>query len=146
MSQRDACQRVRERRQPRDDPSAPHLRTDHTPLPAAEALDATADLTADVATALADFNRRQASERIVTAIDAVNRHIESAAPWKLSQDRSKAVELANLLATDVASLERIARAINLVTPDLASRATAQLAADSTIPPTPIYDRLHTEPR
>jgi len=116
-----------------------------TPLPTAEPLDATADLTADVATALADFDRRQASERIVTAIDAVNRHIEDAAPWTFSQDPSKAVELANLLATYVASLERIARAIDLVTPDLASRATAQLATDPTIPPTPIYDRLRTEP-
>lgn len=114
--------------------------------PIGEPLAATADLPVDVATALADFDRRQASEKIVTAIDAVNRAIESAAPWQLARDPANADELTRLLATYVASLDRIAQAIGLVAPELASRALETLTADPGTPPTPIFGRLGTTPR
>ena len=111
--------------------------------PVSEPLAATAGLPLRVATALANFDRRQASDSIVSSIDAVNRAIESAAPWKLVRDPANADELTSLLATYVASLDHIAQAIGLVTPELASRALETLAATHETPPTPIFDRLST---
>ena len=129
----NAVNRVTTLRHRTFDPTAP-LRT-------GEALDTTAGLEHDVATALRDFDRRTASESIVAAIDALNRHIDAAAPWKLARDPEAADELADLLADYVATLERIASAIGLATPDLAARAIEQLATDASLSPHPLYARL-----
>ena len=108
---------------------------------AGEPLASISDLTFDVATALAAFDRRAAAEKVIAAIDAVNRNIEITAPWKLARDPSRADELATLLATYVASLRLIAHAIQPITPELAARAHAQLGSESATPPNPIYGRL-----
>ncbi|MEO1058555.1 MAG: class I tRNA ligase family protein, partial [Actinomycetota bacterium] len=121
-------------------------RTSHPepPPPDTDPLPETANLSAHVAGALANFDRRRASDHIVTAIGDVNRHIELNAPWQLAKDPARQHELHRLLDTYTATLTAIARAIEPITPDLATRAIQQLANDSTTKPTPIYARLDAD--
>jgi methionyl-tRNA synthetase len=122
-------------------------RTGRPPIqdPAHEQLPATVNLNISVATALADFDRRQATEHITAAIDAINQHIEAAAPWKLLRKPNAAHELANLLDTYTTSLGQIAEAIRPITPDLAERAIRALTSNSDDPPKPAFARLDSPP-
>ena len=110
-----------------------------------EPLAATAGVRTSVAAALAEFDRRGATEQVTDAIDAVNQHIESAAPWKLLRDPSGADELAGLLGSYVASLDEIAQAIRPIAPELALRASDALDTRPETPPTPVFDRLAAAP-
>lgn len=114
-------------------------------LPAAEPLATVAGIATDVAKALAAFDRRAATERIIDAITDLNRRIEAAAPWKLAKNPAVDDELAVLLARYVATLQHIARAVEPVTPDLSTAAMLQLTATSSTPPRPVYNRLHADP-
>jgi methionyl-tRNA synthetase len=102
------------------------------------------DVASDVARALADLDRCHACGRIVGAINELNRHIERSAPWKLARDPDRAHELDRLLATYVATLESIARAIEPIVPELAIRTVGQLDSRSSARPVPVYERLSTE--
>lgn len=106
-----------------------------------EPLPVTTAVVEDVAAALADFDRRRASERITAAIDAINRHIEAAAPWRLVREPAASDDLAGLLDTYVASLEQVAAAIRPVTPELADRALRALRPAPGAPPGPVFGRL-----
>jgi methionyl-tRNA synthetase len=113
-----------------------------TPNRAREPLPGTTTLIETVATALADFDRRRATERITAAIDAVNRHIETAAPWKLLREPGAANDLTEILDTYLASLEQVAEAIRPVTPELADRAIQVLKQSPVAPPEPVFSRLN----
>jgi methionyl-tRNA synthetase len=113
--------------------------------PACEPLPATAKLRHDVATALADFDRRRATERLSAAIDTVNQHIESTAPWKLLREPSDPDRLADLLDTYAVTLDEVAQAVQPITPQLAVRASSALNANPATPPTPLFKRLESAP-
>ena len=121
-----------------------HRTTGRTsPAPVGEPIATTTRLSRSVAAALADFDRREATERLATAIDAVNQHIEAAAPWKLLSDPSDADdELAGLLAAYTTSLYDIAQAIQPITPTFAARASEALNSSPHTAPTPVFARLH----
>ncbi len=120
-----------------------HRTTDWTsPAPVGEPIPTTTHLSRSVAAALADFDRRQATERLAAAIDAVNQQIEAAAPWKLLSDPSNAEELTALLSAYTTSLHDIAQAIQPITPTLAARASEALNASPSTAPRPVFARLH----
>jgi methionyl-tRNA synthetase len=119
-----------------------HRASDHTKsAQIRQPLASTTSLSASVATALAEFDRRRATELLAEAIDAVNKHIEAAAPWKLLRDPSSADELTELLGTYLTSLDEIVQAIQTVTPELAVRASDALNAGPEALPTPVFIRL-----
>lgn len=100
-------------------------------------LEGVAGIDRDVATALADFARRAAAERISGAIDEVNRSLEATQPWKLAKNPDASDELAGLLANYRSTLERIASALAIITPDLARAAIGQLAPATPPAPSPL---------
>lgn len=106
-----------------------HRQPRHQPVaqfdqPAASRLDT------DVATALADFDRRAASEHITTAGAALNQQIDATEPWKLARRDRDSQHLAQLLETYLATLRNIAHAMAPITrrcpnePSNSSRTTA----------------------
>ncbi len=104
-------------------------------------LDGEAELAGRVDTALADFDRRTATDLIVAAIDGLNRHIEFTAPWILARRADRAEELTALLDTYVRTLRCIAAAIEPITPGLSRRVHAALDAPPDTPPVAVYPRL-----
>jgi methionyl-tRNA synthetase len=112
----------------------------------ARPLDVVTELEAEVATALADFDRRGATERILAAVDGLNRHIDATEPWKLAVVPDAGGALADVLGTYIATLVHIARAIEPITPDLSRRAIEQLSAEPSVPPQPLHARLRPDPR
>lgn len=104
-------------------------------------LDDTTHLPAAIARALADFDRRKATNRIGTAIAALNQDIENNAPWKLAQQPERSDELAALLGRYVSTLRSIADAIRPITPHLADLIHTQLETESAAPPSPVFHRL-----
>ena len=79
-------------------------------------LDGSSELAGRVAEALANFDRRSATQHLTDAIDQLNRHIETAAPWKLARQPDQTAELAALLDTYIQTLRYIATAIEPITP------------------------------
>ena len=108
---------------------------------ATEPLPRFAALEAEVTVALADFDRRGASERIIESINSLNRHIETTEPWKLARTPAAAAQLNDLLETYLACLRHIARTIEPITPELSRRAIDQLDSDPANEPQPVYTRL-----
>lgn len=108
-------------------------------------LPARTSLQTSVAAALAEFDRRRATELLDEAIDTVNKHIEATAPWKLLRDPTSADELADLLGAHIASLHEIAQAIQPVTSEFAVRASDALNAGPAALPTPVFIRLEAAP-
>jgi methionyl-tRNA synthetase len=104
-------------------------------------LDGSSELAGRVAEALADFDRRAAVQYLTDAIDQLNRHIETAAPWKLARQPDGAEELAALLDTYIQTLRCIAAAIEPITPDLAHRINTALDLAPDIAPSAVYLRL-----
>jgi methionyl-tRNA synthetase len=104
------------------------------------------DLPSAVAADLADFARREASDRIAHAIDELNQRIEADEPWKLAGEPDRAEQLTELLDRYSAELRSIAHALAPITPDLSQRALEQLDADASIAPRPVYARLDTPAR
>ncbi len=117
--------------------SITNIPTDREPLAGATELPAT------VARALGDFDRREATTHIVDAIDALNRHIETTAPWKLARQPERADELADLLGSYVNTLRLITHAIRPITPQLADNVDAQLDLDPWTSPSPAFRRFET---
>lgn len=110
--------------------------TDATVLPSANGL------AKAVADALADFDRRTATSRIVDAIAAVNRHLEDTAPWRLAGDPDRARDFDRVIDTCVRTLHEIADAIEPITSDLASRIRAQLDLNGyNTAAAPVFPRL-----
>ena len=117
-----------------------HRPSTHTPS-ASPPLDDTTDLPASVARALADLDRRKATNLIGNAIDALNQDIENNAPWKLARQPERSDELARLLSRYVTTLRLITDAIRPINPQLADLVDTQLDADTTTPPSPVFQRL-----
>ncbi|HEX6236121.1 MAG TPA: methionine--tRNA ligase [Acidimicrobiales bacterium] len=114
------------------------------PSPAAGGapLAAVRGLEQEVADAIADFDLRGATRRIVDAVATLNRDLEATRPWEVARagddgDRGRQGELDALLARHVATARRIARAARPIVPDLAARLAHQLGGDGRDLPTPI---------
>lgn len=101
---------------------------------------ATGTLRHRIATSLAEFDRRTATDLIVAAIDAVNRRLDAAEPWKLLRDPATARHADEVLDRCGTSLIDIADAIELITPEVAARARDALTTDRDRP-TPVFARL-----
>ena len=102
-----------------------------------------AGLQADVATALADFDRRRAAEHITRALADLNQRIEADQPWKLAGRPDTVQQLTELLDSYVETLRHIARALDPVTPALSRFTLDQLDADPANPPQLVFARLDT---
>ncbi len=104
-------------------------------------LDGSSELAGRVAEALTDFDRRAATQHLTEAIDQLNQHIGTTAPWKLARQPDGAEELAALLDTYIQTLRCIAAAIEPITPDLAHRINRALDLAPDIAPSAVYLRL-----
>ena len=100
-------------------------------------------LQADVATALADFDRRGATEHITHALADLNQRIEVDQPWKLAGRPDTIQRLTELLDGYVETLRQIARALDPVTPALSQFTLDQLDCDPSNPPQLVFARLDT---
>ncbi len=105
------------------------------------AVGTTTEIAADVAAALADFDRRTATQLIVDDIVRLNQRIEADRPWALARRPEADQQLADLLADYVATLHDIAQALAPITPTLSARVLAHLDADPSGPPQPVFARL-----
>ena len=99
------------------------------------------DLPRAVAGDLATFARREASDRIVHAIDELNQRIDADEPWKLAGHTDRGEQLTKLLDRYSTELRNIAQALAPITPELSQRALRQLDADPSVPPDPVFARL-----
>ena len=100
-------------------------------------------LQADVATALANFDRRGATDLITRALAELNQRIEADKPWKLAGRPDTIQQLTELLDGYVETLRHIARALDPVTPALSRFTLDQLDADPANPPHVVFARLDT---
>ena len=100
-------------------------------------------LQADVATALANFDRRGATDLITRALAELNQRIEADRPWKLAGHPDTIQQLTELLDGYVETLRHIARALDPVTPALSRFTLDQLDADPANPPHVVFARLDT---
>jgi methionyl-tRNA synthetase len=101
-----------------------------------------ADVEAGVAEAIAELDLRGAARLVVGAAAALNRHLETTAPWALARDAGRAGELDRLLAGQVAAARTIARAAAPIVPRLAARLLDQLGGAGRLPePAPAFARL-----
>ncbi|MFP3902444.1 MAG: methionine--tRNA ligase [Acidimicrobiia bacterium] len=113
------------------------------PSPAAGGapLAAVRGLEQEAADAIADFDLRGATRRIVDAVATLNRDLEATRPWELARacddgDRGRRGELDALLARHVSTARLIARAVRSIVPDLAVLLAHQLGGDGRDLPTP----------
>ena len=100
-------------------------------------------LQVSVAAALADFDRRGATEHITRALADLNQRIEADRPWKLAGRPDTIHQLNALLDSYVETLRHIARALDPVTPALSRFTLDQLDADPSNPPQLVFARLDT---
>ena len=78
-------------------------------------------LAADVAARLDVFDLTGALERIWEVVRALNRHVESTAPWQLAKDEGRGDELDRVLYDLVDGLRAVAIALAAYLPDTAKR-------------------------
>jgi methionyl-tRNA synthetase len=117
------------------------FRDGRLPWTGAQPLAEARDLAARVSAALADFDRRTATDLVVEAVDALNRDIETTAPWQLG-GQPDAQRFDELIDTYATTLGCIAAAVDPVVPHLAERIRVQLAADAgEAVPGPVFPRL-----
>jgi methionyl-tRNA synthetase len=108
----------------------------------AEPLPEAASLATLVATALADFDRRTATQLITTAIDALNRDIVVTAPWARAKQANSTTQFDRLIDCYITTLRSIAHALRPITPDLATLIDTELGQGGPLPsPQPIFSRL-----
>jgi methionyl-tRNA synthetase len=108
----------------------------------AELLPEAASLATQVATALADFDRRTATQLITTALGALNRNIAATAPWALAKQANSTTQFDTLIDCYIATLRSIADALRPITPDLATVVDTQLGHGGPLPsPQLVFSRL-----
>lgn len=83
-------------------------------------------LGADVAARLDGFDITGALERIWETVRALNRYVETQAPWQLAKDESRAVELDRTLYDLADGIRVVAVALSAYLPDTAERILAAL--------------------
>ena len=107
----------------------------------AVALDEARGLPGEVERAVAGFDLRAAAGSVIDAAAALNRHLDATAPWAVARDPSRAGELDELLACQVASARLIAAAVAPIIPELSSRLEHQLGPTARLPePAPVFSR------
>ena len=103
------------------DGEIPAGRRDDSPV-----ADALAGLADDVAARLDRFDLTGALERIWEVIRALNRYVETSAPWQLAKDEARAEELDRTLYDLADGLRAVAVALAAYLPDTAGRILAAL--------------------
>ena len=89
---------------------------------------ALAPLADDVAARLDAFDITGALERIWEVVRALNREVETTAPWQLAKDEARADELDRVLYDLVDGLRAVAVALSAYVPDTAARSSRRSAA------------------
>jgi methionyl-tRNA synthetase len=108
----------------------------------ARALVETDDLVEAVRALLSRFDRRGATQAIVTAVSALNRDLEATQPWKIAKDPSRADELDRLFDSYLQTAAIIAAALQPLVPELSHRVLRQLDRTAPLPAsTPTFQRL-----
>jgi methionyl-tRNA synthetase len=99
------------------------------------------DVEGEVATRIAEFDLRGATNAINAAVAALNQDLEATKPWTLAgSDAVEAVDA--VLARQVAGARSIARAARPIVPDLAVKLLGQLTAAPRLPdPVPAFARI-----
>jgi methionyl-tRNA synthetase len=93
--------------------------------------------------ALGDLDLRRGSQLLLDAVGALNRDLETDAPWTLAKDPNRQQELDVALARYVNSVVEIANALTPILPDLSERLHRQLASPQGHLPPPVqtYPRI-----
>ncbi len=98
----------------------------HAPSPEGDVAAVLAPLAADVTERLDRFDVTGALERIWDVVRALNKEVETTAPWQLAKDESRAAELDRVLYDLVDGLRAVAVALSAYVPDTAAAILAAL--------------------
>ena len=102
-----------------------------------------ASLCSSAVVALANFEQREGSAAIVSAIDRLNATISETRPWEIAKDYARLAELSTLLGELIASARRIAEALTPVCPAFSQRLKSQLTGPPLPPAEPTFPRIET---
>ena len=100
-----------------------------------------ASLCSSAVVALANFEQREGSAAIVSAIDQLNATISKTRPWEVAKDPDRSDDLAFLLGKLIASARCNAAALAPVCPVFSRRLKTQLAGSTLPQPEPTFPRI-----